>query len=323
VQRLEFRLDVKQRIIYLVLAGIWLLIALMRAAVGFGGGAFVALILAGFFAFYFYWYARFGVTLTQQGITLHGWTTKTYGWHEVRAIQPTTFFLARRAAVEFTTGGRRRTWAPMHYWSMPDPEFDRKVYAMQQWHAQYAGQAPQQVYGQQPYGQQQPAQPYGQQGYGQQGYDQQGYGQQGYGQQGYGQQPYDQQQYGQQQYGQQQYGQQGYAAQQQPYGYGQQQPQQPSDRPDQYGQQQPYGQQPYGQQPYGQQPYGQQPQSYYHQQPSDQQDYEQQQRPPDQYGQQPPARSAEPQGQSASEWTKMFGADADEQSSNNHHPYGR
>jgi hypothetical protein len=313
VQRLEFRLDVKQRIIYLVLAGIWLLIALMRAAVGFGGGAFVALILAGFFAFYFYWYARFGVTLTQQGITLHGWTTKTYGWHEVRAIQPTTFFLARRAAVEFTTGGRRRTWAPMHYWSMPDPEFDRKVYAMQQWHAQYAGQAPQQVYGQQPYGQQQPAQPYGQQGY----------GQQGYGQQGYGQQPYDQQQYGQQQYGQQQYGQQGYAAQQQPYGYGQQQPQQPSDRPDQYGQQQPYGQQPYGQQPYGQQPYGQQPQSYYHQQPSDQQDYEQQQRPPDQYGQQPPARSAEPQGQSASEWTKMFGADADEQSSNNHHPYGR
>jgi hypothetical protein len=287
VQRLEFRLENRQRIIYLVFAGLWLLIALMRAAVGFGGGAFFALLLAGMFGFYYYWYARFGVTLTPQDITLHGWTTRTYGWHEVRAIQPVNFLFQRRVAIEFVTGGRRRTWAPLHYWSMPDHEFDQKVYAMQQWHAQFAGQAPQQAYGQQAvYGQQPYAAP--QAGYGQ---PQQPYGQpQDYGQQAYPQQqPQTQPQgyYGQQPYGQPGYGQQGYG-----------QPQQPG-----YGQPQPYPQQDYGQQqqPYGQQGYGQ---------PA----YDQPQQP---YTQ-PPA----PQAQGGSEWTKMFGADSDPEQ-NGHHPYGR
>jgi hypothetical protein len=112
VQRLEFRLEPRQRVIYLVLAGVWVLIALARAASGLGGGAFLALLLAGIFAFEYYWLARFGVTLTQHDVTLHGWTTRTYGWHEIRAIQPAKFMLQRRAAVEFVTGGRRRTWAP-------------------------------------------------------------------------------------------------------------------------------------------------------------------------------------------------------------------
>jgi hypothetical protein len=326
VQRLEFRLETRQRIIYLVLGGLWVLIALLRASVGFGGGAFFALLIAGLFIFYYFWYARFGVTLTPQGITLHGWTTKVYGWREVRAIQPTTFLFQRRAKVEFLHGGGRRTWAPMHYWSMPDPEFDRKVYAMQQWHAQFAGQpgqVPQQGWGQQGYGQQSydpqsyglpPAQPagYGQQPYGQPGYGQQDYGQQDYGQPGYGQQDYGQPGYGQQAYPQQAQpqgpygGQQGYP-QQQPYGsqpgYGQQQP---------YGQQDSYGspQQPYGQAEYGQpaEPYGQ-PDAY-GQQPS----YGQ----PASYGQ-PPAPQGQGQG---SEWTKMFGADADSRTNGNQ-PYGR
>jgi hypothetical protein len=266
MQRLEFRLETRQRVIYLVIAGFWVLIALLRAAAGAAGGALTGLLLAGFFVFEYFWIARFGVTLTPQGITLHGWSTRTYGWHEVRAIQPTTFMLQRRTAVEFTTGGRRRTWAPLHYWSMPDPEYDRKVYAMQQWHAQFAGQAPQQqAYGQHPYGQQQPY-----------GYPQHPYGQQ---------QPYAPQGYAQQAYGGQ-----------------------PA-----YGQQQPYQEQPYGQQqqPYGQQTYGQpdpygQPQHY---------------GPPGQYGQQPP--SPHQQGQNGSEWTKMFGADADPHQNGYQQPYGR
>lgn len=322
MQRLEFRLEFRQRVIYIVLAGFWVLIALVRAAVGFGGGAFLALLLAGLFVFYFFWYARFGVTLTQQGITLHGWTTSTYGWHEVRAIQPTTFLLQRRAAVEFVHGGRRRTWAPLHYWSMPDQEFDRKVYAMQQWHAQFAGQGQvsqqgwggqaygqpsydPQAYGQQPYGQQQ----YGQQPYGQQPYDQPGYGQQPYGQpadSGYGGQPgYGQPGYGQQDYGQgygQGYGQQSYPQQAQPQGpYGGQpgypSPQQP---------QQP--QQPYAQSPYGQAEQYRQPDAY-EQQP---------------YGGQPPAAQGRPEGdgQGPAEWTKMFGADADPRPNGNQ-PYSR
>ncbi|HEU5158092.1 MAG TPA: hypothetical protein VFU43_13935 [Streptosporangiaceae bacterium] len=319
MQRLEFRLEARQRVIYIVLAGFWVLIALLRAAVGFGGGAFLALLVAGIFGFYYFWLARFGVTLTAQGITLHGWTTATHGWHEVRAIQPTTFFFQRRTSIEFVHGGRRRTWAPLHYWSMPDHEFDRKVYAMQQWHAQFAGQqgqVPQQGWGgpaydgqsygqqgydQQAYGQQQG---YGQQPYGQQQYGQSaGYGQQQYGQPGYGQQDYSQPDYGQPGYGQQAYpqqpqpqgpygGQPGYPSQQpqQPYGgaqpdYGQQQP--PYGQPDPYGQAQPHG----GQADYGQQGYGQQ---------------------------QPPAQ----QGQGSAEWTKMFGADADARP-NGHQPYGR
>jgi hypothetical protein len=316
VQRLEFRLEFRQRVIYIVLAGFWVLIALVRASVGFGGGAFLALLIAGLCVFYFFWYARFGVTLTHQGITLHGWTTNTYGWHEVRAIQPTTFLFQRRTAIEFVHGGRRRTWAPLHYWSMPDQEFDRKIYAMQQWHAQVAGQqgkAPQQgwggpaqgpqAYGQQDYGQ--PSydpQAYGQQSYGQPSYDPQAYGQQSYGQPagyGYGgQQPYGQPGYGQPGYGQQDYGQgQG----QQPYPQ-QAQPQGPySGGPQGYPQQQPYGQQ----EPYGQ---AQQPDAY-------------QQQP---YGGQPPAAQGQPQagGQGPAEWTKMFGADADPRPNGNQ-PYSR
>jgi hypothetical protein len=331
VQRLEFRLEFRQRVIYLVLAGVWVLIALVRAAVGFGGGAFLALLLAGVFAFYFFWYARFGVTLTQQGITLHGWTTNTYGWHEVRAIQPTTFLLQRRTAIEFVHGGRRRTWAPLHYWSMPDQEFDRKVYAMQQWHAQLAGQqgqVPQQGWGGPAYGQQQA---YGQQDYGQPSYDPQAYGQQ----QPYGQQPYEQaagygqqQPYGQPGYGQPGYGQPGYGQQDYWQGYGQQQsyPQQ-GQPPGPHGGQQGYPQQP--QQPYGaqpgygqQQPYGQQEpqaQPYGQAEPYRQPDaYEQQP-----YGGQPPASQGQPQsGQGSAEWTKMFGADADPRPNGNQ-PYSR
>jgi len=327
VQRLEFRLEFRQRVIYLVLAGFWVLIALVRAAVGFGGGAFLALLLAGVFVFYFFWYARFGVTLTQQGITLHGWTTSTYGWHEVRAIQPTRFLFQRRAAIEFVHGGRRRTWAPLHYWSMPDQEFDRKIYAIQQWHAQLAGQqgqVPQQGWGGPAYGQQS----YGQQEHGQPSYDPQSYGQQSYGQQPYGQQDYGQAAghgYGgqQQPYGQPGYGQQPYPQQAQPQGpysgqpgYPQQQPPQPYGAQPGYGQQQPYGQQePYGQaqQPYGQSEYGQA-------EPYRQPDaYEQQP-----YGGQPPASQGQPQsgGQGPAEWTKMFGADADPHPNGNQ-PYSR
>ncbi|HEX6473203.1 MAG TPA: hypothetical protein VF069_29195 [Streptosporangiaceae bacterium] len=314
MQRLEFRLETRQRVLYLVLAGFWMLIALGRAAVGFGSGAFAALLIAGLFVFEFFWLARFGVTLTPQGITLHGWTTRDYGWHEVRAIQPTRFFLQRRASVEFVHGGRRRTWAPLHYWSMPDGEFDRKIYAMQQWHAQYAGQFGQPgqppqpgwgqagwgqpSYGQQPYG----AQPYDQQPYGAQpAYGQPDYGQPGYGQPDYGQPAYGQPDYGQQPYPQQPYAQPGYPQQ----GY----PQQPHD-----GRQGPYGQPGYPQQQHP--AYGQQSPPAYDQ-PSHQ-PYEQPAQPYEQQYGQPPAA----QGPGSAEWTKLFGADADARPNGNH-PYGR
>jgi hypothetical protein len=321
LQRLEFRLDFRQRVFYLVLAGIWVLIALARAAIGLGGGAFLALLLAGLFAFYFFWYARFGVTLTQQGITLHGWTTHTYGWHEVRAIQPTMFLLQRRTAIEFVHGGRRRAWAPLHYWSTPDPEFDRKVYAMQQWHAQFAGQqapAPQPGWGGPSYGQQQ--------AYGQPSYDPQIYGQPSYDPQAYGQPSYGQQSYGQPAgygYGEQQpYGQPGYGRQDYAQGYGQQQPYpQQAQPPGPYGGQPGYPPQQQPPQPYGAQPeYGQQ-EPYGQPQPHGQAEYRQpdiyEQQP---YGGQPPAAQGRPQsGQDPAEWTKMFGADADPHPNGNQH----
>jgi hypothetical protein len=318
VQRLEFRLETRQRVLYLVLAGFWVLIALARAAVGFGSGAFAALLIAGLFVFEFFWFARFGVTLTPQGITLHGWTTREYGWQEVRAIQPTRFFLQHRASIEFVHGGRRRAWAPLHYWSMPDGEFERKIYAMQQWHAQYAAQ----------FGQAgQPSQSgWDQAAWGQQGGGQAAWGQAGWGQQAYGQQPYGAQPYGQQPYGQQPYGQQ----------YGGQQ----------YGGQPAYGQPEYGQPDYGRQAHPQQPhpQAGYPQQghPQQAQDGRQgpygqpghQQRQPPAYDQpgrpyQPYDQPAQPYGQppaapgpGSAEWTKLFGADADSRPNGNH-PYGR
>ncbi|GAB3673106.1 hypothetical protein GCM10027589_42820 [Actinocorallia lasiicapitis] len=205
MQEIQFRLTDRQRKLYLVLAAIWGVVALMNMVISFGRGL-TYLVLAGVMVGYYFLFARFGVDLSAQGVTFRGWQTKTVPWNQIVSVQQTKFWFQDRALFTFADGSSKRSWAPLHYFSMPDREFALKVQGIQQWHQQYAsvaaqqptfGQPQQQQYGQpQPYGQPQglpqqgvPPQGHGQPGYPQQGVPQQGYPQQ-YGQpQAYGQQP--------------------------------------------------------------------------------------------------------------------------------------
>ncbi|GAA3230737.1 hypothetical protein [Actinocorallia longicatena] len=217
MQEIQFRLTERQRKVYLVLAGVFAVLALLRFVISFASGLFT-LVIAGAMVGYYFLYARFGLDLGQQGVTFRGWQTRTVPWNQITSVQPTKFWFQDRVLFTLADGSSKRSWAPMNYFSMPDREFPLKVQGIQQWHAQFAGApAPQAQFGQaqfpqqqpqfgqpQPYGQQPPAAP--QQPYGQQpGYQQQP---QGYGQQPpappYGQQPVSPQQpYGQPQPGQQ------------------------------------------------------------------------------------------------------------------------
>jgi hypothetical protein len=213
----QFRFTERQRKIYLILAAIWGVLALLRLFVSPASAVFT-LFIAGLMVASYFLYARFGLDVTEQGLTLRGYKTKSYPWSQVQSVERTLFWFQNRVLIKFTDGTSRRPWAPMHYFSMPDPDFAAKLQGIQQWHASYANAQP--AFGapapqQQAFGQQAPQQPYGQ--------PQQQYGQ-------------PQPQYGQpQQYGQPAPQQHGQPAPQQQYG----QPQQPYGQP-----QQPYAQPP-------------------------------------------------------------------------------
>lgn len=193
--QLELRLEPKQRQMYLVAAGIWALLGLLRLFTNVPS-AFVSFILAGAFAFYYWRFATFGLDVDDRGITFRGWKTVTRPWNEIAAVEPVMFWFQRRVLVRFADGTSQRSWAPTSGFGAKDPQFDAKVQGLQGWHAHYGHAAPPaaQIPGQAPYGQpqQQYGQAAGQQAYGQPQYGQQA-PQQGYGQ-GYGQpQPYGQQ----------------------------------------------------------------------------------------------------------------------------------
>lgn len=80
----------------------------------------------------------FGVVLNQRGITLRGWSTRSYPWSEVQSIEPVNFLWARRAEVRLTRRPKKiRTWAPWDDFLLTDLKFDGRVEAMQQWHADH------------------------------------------------------------------------------------------------------------------------------------------------------------------------------------------
>ncbi|GAB2811143.1 hypothetical protein GCM10022221_05730 [Actinocorallia aurea] len=143
MQRLEFRAELPQRRIYLVLAGVYVILGLLQFTVSAPGLGIFFLLLAGVFVFYYFKYAQFGLTLTPQGITMNGWQTHTYAWHEVAAVDGGKFWFADRVTLRLHDGTKRRAWAPMSAIGMVDAQFPLKVQGIQQWHAQFAGVAPQ------------------------------------------------------------------------------------------------------------------------------------------------------------------------------------
>ena len=220
MQQVEFRLEERQRRVYLILAALWGFLGLLRLIDGIGS-ALVGFVIAGVMVFYYFQFAKFGLTLSPQGLTMNGWQTRTHAWSQIQSVEKQKWWFQDRVLVRLTDGTSRRAWAPLHYFSMPDPEFDLKLQGIQQWHTHYAGLPPVQ----------QPQQPFGQPQQQPFGAPQQAFG-------APAQQPFGgpQQPYGQQ-----------------PFGAPAQQPPAP-----QYGQQPPYQQPP--QQPYGQPPAPAQPQ---------------------------------------------------------------
>ncbi|MCD0448055.1 hypothetical protein LO762_02415 [Actinocorallia sp. API 0066] len=231
MQQLELRMEPAQRKVYLILAGVYVILGLLQFTVNAPSLGVFFLLISGVFVAYYLQFAKFGLDVSPQGITMNGWQKHSYPWARIAAIESGKFWFADRVTLRFTDGTSRRAWAPVNSLGMKDPQFALKVQGVQQWHAQYAGAAPQP--GGQPFGQQAaPAfgQPQGlppqQPAYGQQPFAQPGQPQYGQppAQPGYGQQP----QYGQPQYGQ------GGAPQQPPagewtqvFGVGDQQPPRP------------------------------------------------------------------------------------------------
>lgn len=194
MQQIEFRLEERQRRLYLILAGVWGVLGLLRLFTSADssdstGSAAAAFVVAGVMVLYYFRFAKFGLTLTPQGLTMNGWQTHTRPWSQVQAVEKQKWWFQDRVLIRFADGTSRRAWAPLHYFSMPDPDFALKLQGLQQWHAQYSGMppvqpqqpfgAPQQAFGgpapqppapqygrPQPYGQQPPYQQQPQQGYG-------------------------------------------------------------------------------------------------------------------------------------------------------------
>ncbi|MEO3782230.1 hypothetical protein ABGB12_02795 [Actinocorallia sp. B10E7] len=180
MQQIEFRLEERQRRLYLILAGVWGVLGLLRLFNSVGS-AVVAFVVAGMMVLYYFQFAKFGLTLTPQGVTMNGWQTHTYPWAQIQSVEKQKWWFQDRVLLRFADGTSRRAWAPLHYFSMPDPEFDLKLQGLQQWHAQYSGMppvqppqpqfgapqqafgAPQQAFGgpQQPFGAPAPQQPFG------------------------------------------------------------------------------------------------------------------------------------------------------------------
>src|SRR5690242_11924356 len=107
MQEIQFRLTERQRKLYLVLAGIFGVLALLRFVVSFAGGL-SSLVVAGAMVGYYFLYGRFGLTLTQQGVTFRGWQTKTVPWNQIASVQPTKFWFQDRVLFTFTDGSTKR-----------------------------------------------------------------------------------------------------------------------------------------------------------------------------------------------------------------------
>jgi len=143
MQRLEYRLEFQQRIIHLVYTALLGLRALLYLALDAPVAGVFCLLLAGLGVGQFIWAGTFGIDATPEGLLLRGLTKRQFAWNQIARVYPGSWLIQRRTYIQLTDGRTIRSWAPMHYWSMPDGSFDQKVATLQQWHAYYGmGAAP-------------------------------------------------------------------------------------------------------------------------------------------------------------------------------------
>lgn len=132
---LTFRLGRTRRLVHLAAGGVLVLVALLAFLVADQPFLGALLALPGLaVAAHGVLMRSFSVVLSDSGVVLRGWRTSYHSWPEVHAIEPINFAGARRVRVELKGGSSVRLWAPYDDVLEPDPKFDRKVAAMQQWH---------------------------------------------------------------------------------------------------------------------------------------------------------------------------------------------
>lgn len=129
----EFCLEVRQRLYWLVVGGSWVGVAVLRLAAGGVLTAMAALFAAGLAATGFFVSRWFGVTLTPHQIVARGLRKRAIPWPEIRDVTAVDFISSRRVALHLADGSVLRTWAPLHSWAQPDPEFDAKFHTIYGW----------------------------------------------------------------------------------------------------------------------------------------------------------------------------------------------
>ena len=105
----------------------------------------IFVLIAVFVVVEFFVMGRFGIDLSEESITLRGWTSRTTPRGQVHAVAPTKLMGTERMVVRYTDvknpdGRARRTWAPVRGPVQPDAGFERKVETVRQWRQAGHGQ---------------------------------------------------------------------------------------------------------------------------------------------------------------------------------------
>jgi hypothetical protein len=139
VSEIKYRLLPSQRVMYVVLGGIWIALGVVqliaiRHTLPFG-------LLVGFvLVSYYFLFARFGADLTPSGLTLHGIRTRRIPWHDIADVQLGSILGSEVVKVRLRTGRTRRLRAPLTGFAQADPEFREKAATIRHWWLHYTGQ---------------------------------------------------------------------------------------------------------------------------------------------------------------------------------------
>jgi hypothetical protein len=138
MNEINFTMSSRQRLPFAVAGGVFLVAGLLAIAGGSGGG--FQLLLGVVFTAYYFWFARFGATLTPQGVIVRGLTTQRIPWQQIAAVDTYRALGGTGVVLRMAGGGSKRLRAPVTAPLQRDPDFQAKVATFQQWWQHYAGQ---------------------------------------------------------------------------------------------------------------------------------------------------------------------------------------
>ncbi|MDQ1656588.1 MAG: hypothetical protein QOD41_1671 [Cryptosporangiaceae bacterium] len=136
---IQYRLRLRQRVMSLVVAGIFWATGLVQLIDD--GGRFPTAFPAGLlFVSIFFVLGRFGADLDPSGITVRGIRARRITWHDIADIQFGGLLRPEYVRLRLRTGRTLRLRAPITAVGRPDPEFGEKAATIRQWWLHYTGQ---------------------------------------------------------------------------------------------------------------------------------------------------------------------------------------